>query len=695
MNKALILFLCIGIIFATSMARESHSRPAIGGGDHDIIAYKIRNMKNYLNEKSVDQLKTEALKMEAYVNKKSGHMILGGLHDYIESLSKEELVQVMSKMMLNNLELLDVVMYESVISPEHNVLSFLAEVPQKVGGLHDYIFTIDEDTLRTWAIAVDRYHSEKNGEKPIGGGIHDRLRTMKKLDFIEYILKMIRQYPNLDSSIELNQLCVNYGISKTEKKEEKPVEEENHTMVGGLVDYIWRQSDQTLIHWALTADKYDKEKRNVHLLGGLDDYVDSLSREKLMEIILKHAKTYPELNSNVKLDSLAATYGFFKPEKVKEEEAPMKVGGLTDYIWRQPEDVLRQWALTCEKYETEKKNLVLIGGLHDYVDKLTKEELIKIILQYTRNYSELDSGVRLNELALSYGFTAPQEETPIKEEKTVEEENHTFVGGLVDYIWRQSDETLIQWALTADKYDKEKRNVHLLGGLEDYVYSLSREKLMEITLNHAKTYPELNSNVKLNALATSYGITQPENKNLENAGGLEDYVWRMPDETLRDWALTCEKYDRETRKVQLDGGLHDYINVLNKEQIVEIIMKHVKTYPELNSGVKLTELSMKYGFTPNEGTQKPPEPVAVGGLHDYIWQVRDDILFSWALTCDKYDRQVRNVKLLGGLVDYVRLLKKEELIKIILDFTGKYPELNSASKLQELAISYGIEAPEN
>ena len=498
MNKTLILF-CFGIIFALSMARESYSRPAIGGGDHDIIAFKIGKMKNYLNEKSLNQLKTEALKMEEYVNKKSGHMILGGLHDYIESLNKQELVQVMSKMMINNLELLDVVVYESVISPEHQALSFLAEVPQKVGGLHDYIYTIDEETLRTWAIAVDRYHSEKNGGKLIGGGIHDRLRTMKKLDFIEYILKMIRQYPNLDSSIELNQLCATYGISRTEKKEEKPVEEENHTFVGGLVDYIWRQSDETLIQWALTADKYDKEKRNVHLLGGLEDYVNSLSREKLMEIILKHAKTYPELNSNV----------------------------------------------------------------------------------------------------------------------------------------------------------------------------------------------------KLNTLATSYGFVQPEKKKVENAGGLEDYVWRMPDETLRDWALTCEKYHRETKKIQLDGGLHDYINVLNKEQIVEIIMKYVKTYPELNSGVKLTELSIKYGFTPNEGTQKPPEPVAVGGLHDYIWQVRDDILFSWALTCDKYDRQVRNVKLLGGLVDYVRLLKKEELINIVLDFVGKYPELNSAAKLQELAKSYGINAPEN
>jgi HD superfamily phosphohydrolase YqeK len=593
MYKALILFICIGFIFATTMVRENRPRNKIGGGDHDIIAFKFLNMKKYLNEKSLDQLKVEALKMEEYVNEKKGEMILGGLHDYIDTLDKEELVQVMSRMMTNNLELLDLEVYESVINPAPKVLAFLGEEEQKIGGLHDYIHTIDEATLRMWAIAADTYHLEKNGGQLIGGGIHDKLSTMKKLDFIEYLLKMIRQYPNLDSSVELNQLCVKYGISQ--HKDEKPEENEQPANVGGLLDYIWRQNDETLIQWALTADTYDKKMRNIHILGGLEDYIYSLSREELMQITLKHAKTYPELNSSLKLNQLAISYGFAEAEK--KEDAHLKNGGLNDYISRQSEDVLRSWALTCEKYEIEKKNLIMIGGLHDYIMNLNEQELIDIVLQYARNYPELDSGNRLNELALSYGITAPK----VAAHK---EENHRI-------------------------------------------------------------------------------------------GGLEDYILRMTDETLRQWALSCEKYDRVTRKVELHGGLHDYINVLNKEQIVEIILNYVKSYPELNSGAKLTELSMEYGFTPEEETQNPSEPFIGGGLHDYIATVRNDVLFSWALTCDKYDREFRNVNNRGGLVDYIRLMKREEIIQIILEFVKKYPELNSATKLQELATKYGISAPEN
>jgi hypothetical protein len=491
--KSIILFICIGLIFTSILVRENSADGLIGGGDHDNTAFKLNRMRNHLAEKSLDELKKEAFKLEIYINSKSKNPILGGLHDYIDTISKEELIEVMSGMILNNIELLELNLYESVVDP----------------------------------------------------------------------------------------------LEVEEKKEDEPA------FVGGLVDYIWRQTDDVLRQWALTCDKFDKEKRNIKLLGGLDDYVNTLTREQLMEIILKHAKTYPQLNSGVVLNRLSISYGFAQPEQNKEEEQPELIGGFSDYLWNQSEDVLRHWALSCERYQKEKKNLNLIGGLVNYVRLLKKDKLINIILNYTNEFPELKSAEKLNSLAVSYGIAPPQEEATQK------------VGGLVDYIWR------------------------------------------------------------------------------------------IPEETLRQWALTCEKYDRTSRKVELRGGLHDYVDRLSKEELIKIILDYTNTYPEISSGLKLTQLSISYGFTPYEETQQPPEPVATdGGLHDYIWRVRDDVLVSWALTCDKYDREVRKVRLLGGLVDYVRLLKKDELVKIVMDFTQKYPELNSAAKLQELANSYGIAAPD-
>ena len=127
------------------------------------------------------------MKFEAYINKKSGKVILGGLHDYIDTIERESLVQLMSRMLFNNAELLDINVYQSVVSPSQKFLGFLkAENPVKFGGLHDYIYTIDEATLRKCSLATERYVYETTGL--IGGGIHDKLGTMKKPDFIQSLL---------------------------------------------------------------------------------------------------------------------------------------------------------------------------------------------------------------------------------------------------------------------------------------------------------------------------------------------------------------------------------------------------------------------------------------------------------------------------------------------------------------------------
>jgi hypothetical protein len=579
--KAIILIICIGFILSSILAQKNIR---YGRGVHDKYRFRLQSMKNHLNEKSFEQLKGEALKMEAYINSKSKTPIFGGPHDYVDSLNKEELIENMTNIMLKNVELLNLSLYESIVASSQNLTFLNDEKPEKLGGLHDYIFSIDEDTLRKWSIAVDRYNYKNDGQQLIGAGIQDKIIFMRKIDFIEYLLKMIKNYPVLDSFETLNKLCVSYGITE-EKKQEEPM------FIGGLVNFIWKQSDNVLRQWALTCDKYDKEKRNVNLHGGLEDYVNNLSREQLMDICLKHARTYIELNSIETLNSLSTSYGFSLPSLSKKLEAKI-MGGLEDFISKESVDVLRQWALTCERFKREQNNQVFLGGLVNYVRLLNKEQLIEVIL------------------------------------------------------------------------------------------------------NYAKEYPQLNSVEELNELAHKYGIVNSEKIIKEKLGGLDNYILSVSEVTLRQWALTCDKYNRTVRNEFLLGGLSDYIDSLTKEEIIKIILDYATTYPEISNSEKLSELSISYGFAPFKETQEITEPVTVDeGLKDFISKVRDDVLISWALTCDKYDRQTRKVKLLGGLVDYVRLLKREELIKIVMDFTKIYPELNSASKLQELAYSYGIIPP--
>jgi len=77
---------------------------------------------------------------------------------------------------------------------------------------------------------------------------------------------------------------------------------------GGLDDYIYREPRETLIGWALTAERFDRDGH--FLIGGLDDMIGSMTNNDLAKYILDKANKHPELNSSSKLNALAKEYGF-------------------------------------------------------------------------------------------------------------------------------------------------------------------------------------------------------------------------------------------------------------------------------------------------------------------------------------------------------------------------------------------------
>jgi len=696
MNKSKLILVFIALIFASTIV---NSKAKFSEEDNNTLRIKYIQLRAILETQPLEQLKIEALKMEQYINKKSGFLIIGGLHDYVTSMKKEALLEVMSSMIIENPELLDIDFYRSVVSPPSPPVANedKPEFAPKIGGLEQSIWSMPVEKLREVALSCEKYEKKLLNLPPIGGLVN-YVRLLNNEQLIKLILDYALQYPEINSMYNLNQVEEPFAQPPVE---ELPIEEPR--IFGGLSDYIWRQSDDVLRQWALACDKYDKENRNIHLLGGLEDYVNIVDREVLINIILTHSTTYPELNSNIKLNELVQQYEFVQPAQPAEpkEEKPVLEGGLEDYVWRMPEETLREWALTCERYQKEKNNLTLIGGLVNYVRLLHKEDLIRTIMNYANQFPELNSYVKLNELSLGYGISQPIQ--PLLPGETIEE-TPIVEAGLVDFIWTTSDDTLRQWALSCERYEKEQKNLFLLGGLVNYVRLLHKEDLVKIILDYANKYPELNSKNKLNGLALSYGLTQPEEApvakkedSLFVQGGLEGVIGKVTNNKLRQWALSCEKYDREVRKIQLFGGLEDYITNLSKSQLTNIVMDYAKNYPELNNVGKLNELAVSYGFaTELQNEQVPVEPeepegFGLEGLHDYVWALDKNVLKSFALICDRYDRQMRNINLRGGLVDYVRLLEKEALVKIILDFAVQYPELQGYGKLEELGHIYGIE----
>lgn len=260
------------------------------------------------------------------------------------------------------------------------------------------------------------------------------------------------------------------------------------------------------------------------------------------------------------------------------------------------------------------------------------------------------------------------------------------MGGLHDYIRSLDRDTLVVFALTAEKYYRNKKNIRLMGGLHDRVAGMTEEDLVTYILAKIKEFPELDSKKKLTQLAVQYGLKTEE----PVLGGLHDYIFREPRETLIKWAFTAEKYHRKVNNQEgLLGGLDDYIGRLSTAEIAQYILKEAAEHSELNSGDKLNKMATELGVQGGEGPEVFVE--VMGGLHDYIYRTDRKTLEKWAFVCQRFDRESRGkLGLIGGLEDYIGSLSDKEVADYILAKASKYSQLNSSEKLNTLATKYSV-----
>jgi hypothetical protein len=223
----------------------------------------------------------------------------GGIHDYVWRLDQEGCIKYILSVALQYQELLEIDTFRAAVSP---VVKFLEGNDEpSFGGLDDYIFRVDRDTLTNFALSAEKYDNVKQGHPTLIGGLHDKIRNMSNVEIAEYILEKVKIYKELNSFQSLEKLSVEYGFSS-----KLP---EDFSREGGLHDYIFRMPRENLARWALTAEAHHKAMNNIEILGGLHDYINTLSNEELVQYILKKAQEHPELNSADELDRYASVYG--------------------------------------------------------------------------------------------------------------------------------------------------------------------------------------------------------------------------------------------------------------------------------------------------------------------------------------------------------------------------------------------------
>lgn len=165
----------------------------------------------------------------------------------------------------------------------------------------EYLSSLDETSLVDLA---KRMEDHIKGDKNIIGGMHDYVRNMDKTGLITFIkekyYKSKEQFENFDFKQKLNDVIhtslsfLNDEIEITKKINSTPT-----------LNYLKSLNKSDLINLALKLEKYDRTDKKM-ILGGLHDYVNSLSEEKIIEEINKLLDNHPYLNLNnlINIDEL-------------------------------------------------------------------------------------------------------------------------------------------------------------------------------------------------------------------------------------------------------------------------------------------------------------------------------------------------------------------------------------------------------
>lgn len=383
---------------------------------------------------------------------------------------------------------------------------------------------------------------------------------------------------------------------------------------------------------ALALENKCREKKSGIILGGLHDYIDSLSDDKISKIIFDYISIMPEYKDISALEALA---------KIEHTEPPTKFADkLRDgYFSRSKLEAL---ALAADKYDIDHQEEKRFGGLHDYIRELRNQELVDFIDSMLKKYNELKEGTVLEDLA--NGKTLSLNDFSAK-------------------ISKLDHDTLVHWAIAVDEYDRENSSILRLGGVHDYAYRLSIEELNVILLEFAGRWPEILKDGFIEEL-----ILRDDNEVHQILGGFEDYIFTLEREDLIKCALASEDYDRKKRNLKLLGGLHDYVNTLSNDQIVNIVVKYLHKYPEMRTP----------GFIENLAN------IYKGGFKNYLQQKDIEWLREVCITLDNYDRKIREIHIKGGIHDYVHILSKAQLIDYILNKADMYPHLRESNGIEKI-----------
>jgi hypothetical protein len=312
-------------------------------------------------------------------------------------MDKEACITYILTNALDNKELLNLTTFTTVVNPNSNTMIGGDDVDKtayEVMAMRKYLNQSDLSALKNECMVVESYVNKKeNKTLLIGGGLHDKLRYMDKEACINYILL------NALSNKELLNLTTFTTIVNTNTTSMAGGDDVDKTAMEIIaMRQFLNQSDlSALKNECVAVENYVNKKTNKTLLigGGIHDKLRGMTKEDCITYILQNAfynRELLNLTTFTNIVSTNSTLSFIARD-----------GGLDDYLYREPRETLTQWALTAEKFD--RNGQFLMGGLEDYINGMSNQEIADYIMKMAKKHTELDSAAKLSKMAQTYGFT--------------------------------------------------------------------------------------------------------------------------------------------------------------------------------------------------------------------------------------------------------------------------------------------------
>jgi hypothetical protein len=160
-----------------------------------------------------DKIRTELMEQDyqhiTQLTKEFGEAMLG--KKYMEELEKHEIIQYILKKITENRDKLESFLKEKIYKKQDelnkNEMVFLADKEFELDmEVQKYIETMDREKLTTMAIHLEKYHRKELGQGHVLGGIHDYIFRLTEEEIRNYIMKEIKEHPDLNNVKKLHSL---------------------------------------------------------------------------------------------------------------------------------------------------------------------------------------------------------------------------------------------------------------------------------------------------------------------------------------------------------------------------------------------------------------------------------------------------------------------------------------------------------